>query len=107
MTERVNTLTEVSTKFRGILDKRKEADARLNEFVTSPRLDEMTDEELLAGLREVNAMRTKAEAMLTRVITALRVKYPATNILFIFAWNKPEFDKYDTALTVYSDTTNP
>lgn len=98
MTETKTNLYEILTKFRGILDNRKEADARLTELVTSPRLDEMTDEELLAGLREVNAMRTKAEAMLTRVVTALRVKYSPEGVGALYAWNKSEFDKYDTAL---------
>lgn len=77
-------LVEVITKFREIMELKREADRKLLVLMAHP---DVTAEQLV----EANKVCVAVDTKLKEAVTALREKYPITPCWW---WNKPELDKY-------------
>jgi hypothetical protein len=81
-------LVEVITKFREIMDLKREADRKLLVLMAHP---DVTAEQLVRANKSCLAMDTA----LKEGVTKLREKYPANKSIVTLPWNKPECDIYD------------
>ena len=81
-------LVDVITKFREIMELKREADRKLLVLMAHP---DVTAEHLVRANKSCMAMDTA----LREGVTKLREKYPANKSIVILPWNKPELDKYD------------
>lgn len=85
-------LVDVITKFREIMDLKREADRKLLVLMAHP---DVTAEQLVRANKSCLAMDTA----LKEGVTKLREKYPANKSIVILPWSRPELDKYDERLT--------
>ena len=77
----------IVSKFKEIMDKRREADRKLLVLMAHP---DVTAEQLV----EANKVCVAVDTKLKETVTALREKHPIGGV-FVLPWNRPEFDKYD------------
>ena len=80
-------LVEVITRFKAIMDKRREADRKLLVLMSLP---DVTPEQLV----EANKACVASITALKEAVTALRERYPAQKSVLTLPWNRPELDKY-------------
>lgn len=88
----MTALMEVITRFKGIMDKRQEADRKLLVLMAHP---DVTAEQLV----EANRACVASTTAIKEAVTALREKYPANKSVVTLPWSIPELDKYDERLT--------
>ena len=85
-------LVDVITKFREIMELKREADRKLLVLMAHP---DVTAEQLV----EANKACVASITAIKEAVTALREKYPANKSIVILPWSRPELDKYDERLT--------
>lgn len=85
---------EASERFRGLMEKRREAEAKVLELLQHP---DVTAEQLVAA----NKAAVNINRAMRKAVTVLRKRWPRhgeSEVLSIHGWNRPEYDKYDERL---------
>lgn len=82
---------EASERFRGLMAKRREAEAKVLELLQHP---DVTAEQLVAA----NKAAVSVNRAVRKAVTVLRKRWAENDNVLAAPWNRPEYDKYDERL---------